>query len=427
MLDVRDADPRRVAHPIVYSRRRSPQVEWPDVTQQQPLDQPQRQSPGVQHPPSTIQANAEINHGAGVAGQEAAGFDSSTMPFKDAGPVSSATQTDYVDETGDAGYYEGDDGYYEGDDGCYEGDDGYHEGDDGYHEGAGDAYGQEAVGETEAAVGAQVSEDKLDAQAETLPVDTSTVVVDAHITIPLLAPTEVPDAVASSGGSDTGGGKAPLPSSDADSQEDLVHKGLVDFFSKLAVDWSKKSGQSTASTEPASALPGVDAALEVLRKLILDFIKLYRRLVRRFEDQTQSLADWAEDTTLDALWADMAKSFFCERSMGEEGFRDGAIMVSSCQQALQNAISRAQENSKCNGTDYRIECRIRVAKKCIVCCDGIVELAKRAERERIACQHLIHELKDARDLLNKWMGKSRLLSREDGSTDEQTRSRKQSR
>lgn len=406
MLDVRDAGPRRgAAHPVVYSRRRSPQMEWPDVTQQPqpPLDQPQRQSPRIQQPPSTIQAAAEIDYGAEVAGEEAAGFDSSIMPLKDAGPVSSSTQTDYVDETGDGGYYEGDDGYYEGDDG-------YCEGDGGYYEGAGDAYGQEAVGETEAAVGPGDSEDKLDAQAESLQVDTSTVVVDAHITIPLPAPGEVSDAVASPGGGDNGRGEGPLSSSDADSQEDLVHKGLVDFFSKLAVDWSKKSGQSTALTESASTVPGVDAALEVLRKLILDFIKLYRRLVRRFEDQTQTVAGWAEDATLDALWADMAKSFFCERSMGEEGFRDGAVMISSCQQALQNAIARAQDTSKCNGTDYRMECQIRMAKKCIVCCDGIVELARRAERERIACQHLIRELKDARDLLNKWMGKSRLLS-----------------
>lgn len=381
MLDVRDADPRRVAaHPVVYSRRRSPQVEWPDVTQQQPLDQPRRQSPGAQHPPSTIQADAELNyHEAEVAGEEAA------TSLKDAGQVSSSSQTDYVDETGDGGYYEGDGGYYES---------------------AGDAYyEQEAVGETEAAVGPEYSEDNVDAQAEALQVNTSTVVIDAHITIPLPAPGEVSDAVASSGASDTGRGEAPLSSGDADSQEDLVQKGLVDFFSKLAVDWSKKSGRST---EPASAVPGVDAALEVLRKLILDFIKLYRRLARRFEDQTQTLAGWAGDATLDALWADMAKSFFCERSMGEEGFKDGAIMISSCQQALQNAMARAQDNSRCNGTDYGMECQVRVAKKCIVCCDGIVELAKRAERERIACQHLIHELKDARDLLNKWMGKPRL-------------------
>lgn len=384
MLDVRDADPRRVAaHPVVYSRRRSPQMEWPDVTQQQPLDQPRRQSPGAQHPPSTIQADAELNyHEAEVAGEEG------TTSLKDAGQVSSSSQTDYVDETGDGGYYEGDGGY---------------------HESAGDAYyEQEAVGETEAAVGPEYSEDNVDAQAEALQVDTSTVVIDAHITIPLPAPVEVSDAVASSAASDTGRGEAPLSSGDADSQEDLVQKGLVDFFSKLAVDWSKKSGRSTASTEPASAVPGVDAALEVLRKLILDFIKLYRRLVRRFEDQTQTLAGWAGDATLDALWADMAKSFFCEQSMGEEGFKDGAIMISSCQQALQNAIARAQDNSRCNDTDYGMECQVRVAKKCIVCCDGIVELAKRAERERIACQHLIHELKDARDLLNKWMGKSRL-------------------
>ncbi|KAK0751510.1 hypothetical protein B0T18DRAFT_69955 [Schizothecium vesticola] len=397
MLDTRDADPRRVAaHPVVYSRRRSPQVEWRDVTRQQPLDPPRRQSPSVEQPPSTIQADAKVDDEAKVAGEEAAGCDSSTTSLNDARPVSPSRQTDSADMKGGSG-----------------------------HEITGDTPKQDAVDRSKAvvsskgseaasskdseAVGPKDSEDKLDSQGKESQADTSAVVIDAHITMPLPAPSKGPDGVGSSGGSDTGRGEA-SSSSAADSREDLVHKGLVDFFSKLAVDWSKKTGKSTASTEPASTVPGVSAALEVLRKLILDFIKLYRRLVRRFEDQTQTLAGWAEDATLDTLWADMVKSYFCERGMGQEGFKDGAIMISSCQQTLQNAIAKAQDNSKRNGDDYRVECEVRVAKKCLVCCDGIVELAKRAERERIACQHLIHELKDARDLLHKWMGKLRLRS-----------------
>jgi hypothetical protein len=411
MLDTRDADPRRAAaHPVVYSRRRSPQVEWRDVTQQQqPLDQPRRQSPpGVQHPPTTIKADTELDDKEKVAGEEAAGCDNSTTSLKDTGPAaaSSSRQTDSAEKKGGSG-----------------------------HNIAGDTQKQEAVGETDAAVSSEDSEavgpedseavgpkdfkaatandsmDKPDSQAKESEVDTtSAVVIDAHITMPLPALSKGSDGVASSGGRDTGRGEASLPSSGVDSREDLVHKGLVDFFSKLAVGWSKETGPSTASTELASTVPGVSAALEVLRKLLLDFIKLYRRLVRRFEDQTQTLAGWAEDATMDALWADMVKSYFCERGMGQEGFKDGAIMISSCQQTLQNAIAKAQDNSKSNGDDYRMECEVRVAKKCLVCCDGIVELAKRAEQEQIACQHLIHELKDARDLLHKWMGKLRLRS-----------------
>ena len=398
MLDTRDADPRRAAaHPVVYSHRRSTQVEWRDVTQRQPLDRTRRQSPGVEQPPSTIQADAELDDKANVAGEDAAGCDSSTASLNDARPVSPSKQTDYADIEGSSG-----------------------------HEIAGDTPEQEAVDKSRAvvssggseaasstdseAVGPKDSEDKLDSQGKESQADTSAVVIDAHITMPLPAPSKGPDGVASSSRSGTGRREASLSSSGADSREGLVHKGLVDFFSKLAVDWGNKTGQSSASTEPASTVPGVSAALEVLRKLILDFIKLYRRLVRRFEDQTQTLAGWAEDATLDALWADMVKSYFCERGMGQEGFKDGAIMISSCQQTLQNAIAKAQDNSKRNGDDYRMECEVRVAKKCLVCCDGIVELAKRAERERIACQHLIHELKDARDLFHKWMGKLRLRS-----------------
>ncbi|KAK1829811.1 hypothetical protein QBC39DRAFT_355405 [Podospora conica] len=390
MLDMRgDADSSdRHPHPVVYSRRRSPQVEWHDVTQ------PRRRSPS----PDAGELNGEEAHGS------------------DESPTTEPEAADPAEQQPDAMSADADD------------------------QGAGDAGGHDehhtekepAVDETEAAAAGSSKdpEDSPDSHTETPQADTaSPVVIDAHITIPVPAPSGVPDGMGSSGGSDSGRGEAPSSPSGADPRGDLVRKGLVDFFSKLAVDWGNRAGQSSgaSSSEPASAFPGVTAALEVLRKLILDFIKLYKRLVRRFEEQTQALAGWAEEATLDALWMDMVKSFFCERSMGEEGFRDGAIMISSCQQSLQNAVDRAQEGSKGKGNDYGMERQVRVAKKCIVCCDGIVDLAKRAERERIACQQLITELKDVRDLLHKWMGKSRLWSPKDGGTDEQTGSRKQSR
>ena len=97
-------------------------------------------------------------------------------------------------------------------------------------------------------------------------------------------------------------------------------------------------------------------ALEVLLNLTLDFLKLYRRLVRRFEDQTQTLASWAGAATLDVLWADMVKSF-CEQSMGEEAFCDGAVMIACCQKALMNAVAKARDSSAWTDNDYRMECR----------------------------------------------------------------------
>ena len=55
--------------------------------------------------------------------------------------------------------------------------------------------------------------------------------------------------------------------------------------------------------------PGVDTALEILRKIVHDLIKLYRHPVRRFEGQTQALAGRAEDV----LWANKVEKYFAIR------------------------------------------------------------------------------------------------------------------
>ena len=382
MLDIRNAHPGRgTARPWVYSQHRL--SEWRDGTQE-PLDRPRRRSPDIQRPEHTPQAGAERDDQAREADNGASNRASQTAAWMEVGSRDLWREAGSTEEEGDG------------------------------H--AADALDEFAIKpsipkETTEDGHSKKTEGSHSSQSRAPETESSPIVIDAHIAVPLLAsgsPSHA-DTKSPSGETDSGRQEVPSATGGVDSREKLAHGalvdlGMVDFFNKLAVDVGRKTEQTRSSKEPPSTSTGLTTALEVLLNLTLDFLKLYRRLVRRFEDQTQTLASWAGAATLDVLWADMVKSF-CERSMGEAAFCDGAIMIACCQKALMNAVAKARDSSAGTANDYKMECQLRVAKKCIVYCEGIVELAKRAERERVACQQLVLELKDVRDLLQKWVGR----------------------
>ncbi|KAK4451767.1 hypothetical protein QBC34DRAFT_400720 [Podospora aff. communis PSN243] len=167
--------------------------------------------------------------------------------------------------------------------------------------------------------------------------------------------------------------------------------------------------RSSDRSEVRSHNPGIDIALRDLRKEVSDSIVVYQDLVQGFEEQTQGLKSWAEDSTLDMAWKNKVKDKFRSE---REASRFASVMerIGNRQEAVKAAINRAQRGTPTWDTKHEVELQIRTAKKAAVYCDGILDLARRAADERRACHYLVQELKDVKSLLGRkrhaWICKS---------------------
>ena len=131
-----------------------------------------------------------------------------------------------------------------------------------------------------------------------------------------------------------------------------------------------------------------------------DSIEVYQDLVQGFEEQTQALKNWVEDSTLDMAWKNKVKDKFRSE---REASRFAGVMerIGNRQEAVRAAIDRAQRGASTWDRKHELELQIRTAKKATVYCDGVLDLAKRAADERRACRYLLQELKDIKSLLSR--------------------------
>jgi hypothetical protein len=159
--------------------------------------------------------------------------------------------------------------------------------------------------------------------------------------------------------------------------------------------------------------PGIDTALRSLTHEVNTSTKTFQAFVQCFEADVESLQDWAEDDTLDTVWRNKVKDK-CREKRDRERFEGAAGRIVDARAAIKSAVKNAKALKESWHDRYEIERQIRTAKKTLLYCDGIIELAERAASERLACKQLVSELEEVRCLLDRkkhpWICKSTSLN-----------------
>jgi hypothetical protein len=155
--------------------------------------------------------------------------------------------------------------------------------------------------------------------------------------------------------------------------------------------------------------PGIDIALRSLTHEVNTSTKTFQEFVQCFEADVESLRAWAEDDTLDTVWRNKVKDK-CREKCDRERFESAAGRIVDARAAIKIAVKNAKALKELWHDKYDIERQMRTAKKTLLYCDGIIELAERAASERLACKQLVSELEEVRCLLDRkkhpWICKS---------------------
>ncbi|KAK1755005.1 hypothetical protein QBC47DRAFT_413917 [Echria macrotheca] len=146
--------------------------------------------------------------------------------------------------------------------------------------------------------------------------------------------------------------------------------------------------------------PGIDVALRNLNDEVSSTRRLYKAVVDEFELQISELVDWADGDTLEEVWKNKFKHKSRDRREGEKlgGVCD---RLCNCRASIQDAIAKAQNVKALWKDKHELEAQIRTAKKAVVYCDGLIDLATKSAIERKASRQLIQELAETNDLLQR--------------------------
>ncbi|KAJ4297036.1 hypothetical protein N0V88_003952 [Collariella sp. IMI 366227] len=153
-------------------------------------------------------------------------------------------------------------------------------------------------------------------------------------------------------------------------------------------------------TNPRNQNPGIDVALRSLNHEVVASLRIYQTVLRTFEGLVQALQDWAEDYTLDTIWRNMVRDKLRDKRE-KEFFESVATRVLASRASVKDAIKASRGIKETWDDVYDIEQQVRTAKKAVLFCDGIISLAERAARERLACKQLVVELEEAKSLLSR--------------------------
>ncbi|AEO53375.1 hypothetical protein MYCTH_2313350 [Thermothelomyces thermophilus ATCC 42464] len=171
--------------------------------------------------------------------------------------------------------------------------------------------------------------------------------------------------------------------------------------------------QRDLKAPPAPQCLGIDAILRNLHHEISSSLKMLQALVQCFEADVEALRPWAEESTLDTVWRNKVKKVF-RGKRDKARFEGVAGRISASRAAIKGAVRTVKTVKAAWEDRHTVEGQIRTAKKAIVFCDGIVDLAERAASERAACKQLVTELEETICLLDRrkhpWICKSALLS-----------------
>lgn len=146
--------------------------------------------------------------------------------------------------------------------------------------------------------------------------------------------------------------------------------------------------------------PGVDVALRSLAHEINLSLKMFQAFVQCFDAEVETLRNWAEDYTLDTVWRNKVRDE-CRAKRHREKFEGVAGRILDARGAVKAAVKNAKALREVWDDRYEIERQIRTAKKTLLYCQGIIDLAERAAHERLACKQLVSELEEAKCLLDQ--------------------------
>ncbi|GAB1310291.1 hypothetical protein MFIFM68171_00501 [Madurella fahalii] len=154
------------------------------------------------------------------------------------------------------------------------------------------------------------------------------------------------------------------------------------------------------SITPRNENPGIDLALRNLSQEVNTSLAMFKALVQGFERQIEPLQDWAEDYTLDTIWKNKIRDQF-RHKRERERFEGVVMRISGGRESVKDCITKAKALEATWDDRYKIEGQIRTARKALLYCDGIIDLAERAASERMACKQLVIELQDTKCLLGR--------------------------
>lgn len=145
----------------------------------------------------------------------------------------------------------------------------------------------------------------------------------------------------------------------------------------------------------------VELALRGLYDALCSALAFFRSYEEAFGGRVGQLASWVPDATLDELWRNMVQDRFRDKAQAEKFADAGERIAERLRPVRRVAAARAPRVAVVGTRErYALERRIRAARKAVVHGEGIIDLVRRAEGERVGCEFLVEELRDAVGLLD---------------------------
>lgn len=164
---------------------------------------------------------------------------------------------------------------------------------------------------------------------------------------------------------------------------------------------SKHHETKKAADAPGYQTLGIDAVLRNLHHEITASLNMFHTFVQCFEADVEPLKGWAEEHTLDTIWRNKIKNQFLGNTRERARFHGVATRILAIRLALKGASKDTKALLRVWENKYVAERQLRTAKKAVVFCDGLIDLAERMASERQACKQLLIELEDTKCLLDR--------------------------
>ncbi|KAH6634262.1 hypothetical protein B0J18DRAFT_415677 [Chaetomium sp. MPI-SDFR-AT-0129] len=164
---------------------------------------------------------------------------------------------------------------------------------------------------------------------------------------------------------------------------------------------TKNHETNKATDAPGYQTLGIDAALRNLHHEVTASLNMFHTFVQCFEADVEPLKGWADEHTLGTIWRNKIRNQFFGDKRERARFHGVATRIMSIRLALKGAAKDTKALLRVWENKYAAERQLRTAKKAVVFCDGLIDLAGRTASERQACKQLLIELEDTKCLLDR--------------------------
>lgn len=166
----------------------------------------------------------------------------------------------------------------------------------------------------------------------------------------------------------------------------------------LAAHFGATTGPLTPVASLSSSPIALESALREMHHTMTHALAVWKPYLSAYGDHTANVDSFAEPATRDALWRDMLDAKL--RDANERRRYDGA--ADRLREGLRQVRAELRETHDTGAggeSERRRERCVRVARKAVVACEGIVALAGRAAGDRMACKDLVEEMEETARML----------------------------